>query len=415
MASFWEDEDKMAQLGALGFGLLQGSGWSTDPSNRSFGAALGKGGMAMLQQAQQQKADKRANRALALQEEELLGKQHELLRKQGMLAQAGGWWKDAAPKGGSPSEMSAAYRMLGDKLASAGNMEFAKQAYDQAKAYQEKFSAPITAMVDGKPVLAQPSDLSASPRILSGMAPKPEFKEAPLGDKMRVYNALDPSNASQWNDWLMGVSPSTKYMADNQPNAIIQVAGGGFAAVPTRGANPTATPVMPRQGIGSSPQDVQVPKGSLPVTASGALAAPESVPAAVTEKLATSEVFVKNIDKTLKELQKAPGAVGLQNVLPNLLMDKFDPKGVPTRAGIADVGSLKILERSGAAVTVGESERTKPFIPKPTDGPETVKYKLERLREIALEEAEAFRKQYRTIPETTQPVAPSGVQYRREY
>jgi hypothetical protein len=44
-----------------------------------------------------------------------------------------------------------------------------------------------------------------------------------------------------------------------------------------------------------------------------------------------------------------------------------------------------------------------------------VKYKLERLREIALEEAEAFRKQYRTIPETTQPVAATGVQRRREY
>ena len=78
----------------------------------------------------------------------------------------------------------------------------------------------------------------------------------------------------------------------------------------------------------------------------------------------------------------ARGAFGPQNFMPGY--DYLDKKeNVAARAPIANIGSLVIHDRSGAAVTISEFPRLRPFIPRATDTPEQVEVKLNELeREI---------------------------------
>lgn len=72
-----------------------------------------------------------------------------------------------------------------------------------------------------------------------------------------------------------------------------------------------------------------------------------------------------------------PAATGWKGLLPNQVLNRVDSTGVNTRAAIADLGSLVIHDRSGAAVTAAEFPRLAPFIPGATDDAATVKKKLE--------------------------------------
>ena len=87
-------------------------------------------------------------------------------------------------------------------------------------------------------------------------------------------------------------------------------------------------------------------------------------------------------------------ATGIKGYAPDIALNRLDPKGTVTRAAIADIGSMIMHDRSGAAVTASESPRLKPFIPLITDSVDTAKKKLERLRQIQLDEAEALTGTY---------------------
>ena len=69
-------------------------------------------------------------------------------------------------------------------------------------------------------------------------------------------------------------------------------------------------------------------------------------------------------------------ATGLKGYVPDVILQRWDEVGVPTRAAIGNIGSLRIKQRSGGAVPAAEMERLKPFVPKETDSPATAKTKL---------------------------------------
>jgi len=69
-------------------------------------------------------------------------------------------------------------------------------------------------------------------------------------------------------------------------------------------------------------------------------------------------------------------ATGIKGYMPNQVLNRIDPAGVDTRAAIADLGSLVIHDRSGAAVTAAEFPRLAPFIPTEKDDPATARKKL---------------------------------------
>jgi len=89
---------------------------------------------------------------------------------------------------------------------------------------------------------------------------------------------------------------------------------------------------------------------------------------------------LKKIDLALDAVKNNGDALGFKNMLGDTITQRLDPNGVATRALIADIGSLKIHDRSGAAVTASESPRLMPFIPQVTDTPETVTKKLTQFK-----------------------------------
>lgn len=96
------------------------------------------------------------------------------------------------------------------------------------------------------------------------------------------------------------------------------------------------------------------------------------------------------IEDALKELQANPQAVGLKRAVGDLplmggvadyINQRNDPSGVGARAQLANIGSLIIHDRSGAAVTVSEFPRLAPFVPRVGDTPDVIRTKLAKLRQ----------------------------------
>jgi hypothetical protein len=106
--------------------------------------------------------------------------------------------------------------------------------------------------------------------------------------------------------------------------------------------------------------------------------------------------------KLLKESQGARDAVGFLDQFKTVEGPKFmqqmglklDKDGRDLLAEINDIQSLTLLERSGAAVTVPEFQRARPFLPERGDGEETLMGKLQRLVEIYETELGLIRDQY---------------------
>ena len=92
---------------------------------------------------------------------------------------------------------------------------------------------------------------------------------------------------------------------------------------------------------------------------------------------------VSQVDSALGLVEKNKDAFGLaKGMLPQAILTRTDPEGVAARAAVADLGSLRIHDRTGAAMTAREEPRLIPFIPSPTDNAETVKTKLKGFKKV---------------------------------
>jgi len=106
--------------------------------------------------------------------------------------------------------------------------------------------------------------------------------------------------------------------------------------------------------------------------------------------------------KLLKESEDARDSVGFFDQFkptegPKFLEQmglKLTKDGRDLIADINDIQSLTLLERSGAAVTVPEFQRARPFLPERGDGAETLKGKLERLIGIYSDSLNVMKSQY---------------------
>jgi len=128
----------------------------------------------------------------------------------------------------------------------------------------------------------------------------------------------------------------------------------------------------------------------------------KSIPPSVNTAIIQNQTANNQLDRAISLVsgQDLPGmtgdktATGLKGYLPNAILNRVDPKGVSARAEIADIGSLKLHDRSGAAVTASESPRLMPFIPLATDDNETVLKKLNRLKLEVQNETSAMKDIY---------------------
>jgi hypothetical protein len=98
-------------------------------------------------------------------------------------------------------------------------------------------------------------------------------------------------------------------------------------------------------------------------------------------------------------------ATGFKGFAPDALLQRLDAGGNATRAAIADLGSLIIHDRSGAAVTAAEFPRLQPFIPSSRDDPATVRTKLNRFvqeyRNVTQEMADFYSQSGYKVPTET--------------
>ena len=139
--------------------------------------------------------------------------------------------------------------------------------------------------------------------------------------------------------------------------------------------------------------------------------APPSVITGVTQ----NNRNLRTIDDALAELKTDPNATGYKGFAPEFLLNRFDPKGTNARAAIANIGSLQIHDRTGAAMTPGEAQRLIPFIPSATDDLATVKKKLFGLRGqikgINDDISQAYSEEYKPLPQYvgTQQQQPQGI------
>jgi hypothetical protein len=124
--------------------------------------------------------------------------------------------------------------------------------------------------------------------------------------------------------------------------------------------------VNPRTGTAT-----QVTLGGQPVQAKA-----KSIPASIQKAMTENDSALRKIEDALAAVNEYEEALGGMNMLGDTVRQRTDPNGVKARALVADIGSLKLHDRSGAAVTAAETPRLKPFIPSATDTPDTVRTKL---------------------------------------
>lgn len=141
----------------------------------------------------------------------------------------------------------------------------------------------------------------------------------------------------------------------------------------------------------------------------------KTLPASVATPLFENRRSLETIRRAKDAIVARPDAFGLQNVIPGY--DYLDSReNVAARAPVANIGSLVIHDRSGAAVTISEYPRLRPFIPTANDPPAKAAEKLKELereiRAITDDMSTYYSGQGYAVPggEPTQsgPVAPGG-------
>jgi hypothetical protein len=190
------------------------------------------------------------------------------------------------------------------------------------------------------------------------IAQKPrELLHRDAGDKWEYYYLDDPNK-------VIAATPKTRLPT--------------FAGIPTEGGlyviDTTTGNFRPAVGPGGAP--VQAPLKPVPET--------------VARGYIENNVALGKIDAALAAVNANPKAFGLTNLAPDMVVQRLDPQGLEARARVGDIGSLKIHDRSGAAVSASEFPRLKPFIPQVTDSPE----KVQKLLGLFKQEYEAVQKEY---------------------
>jgi hypothetical protein len=170
------------------------------------------------------------------------------------------------------------------------------------------------------------------------------------------------------------LAQAERHHADVQNRPQYMQTDAGLVALPNvlkPGQAPTGVPVM-----GANGENLGKPL--------------KEIPATVNKAIIENDISLNKANRALDLLQGkdvttpkgdvikgSADATGFwKGLTPQVILNNWDPGGVSTRAFVADIGSLKVHDRSGAAVTASETPRLKPFIPSIYDSPENAATKL---------------------------------------
>lgn len=171
--------------------------------------------------------------------------------------------------------------------------------------------------------------------------------------------------------------------------------GGAPGTIPTAASDPGAP-----SGAADA-QPVNAPRTQTTPTPGGqtvtTVQEPRMAPDASTRAILENVNGLRQARQALALIQARPESVGAwqgaANMLPADALNRIDPGGAEARAAMAAIGATRVHDLSGAAVTVSEFPRLRPFIPQVGDDPRTVQTKLTRF----IQEYESIlRDQYRS-------------------
>lgn len=237
----------------------------------------------------------------------------------------------------------------------------------------------------------------ANPTLESAVMALQSFSKATGDDVTAEFNALQKigNNPEAITKWAMGhalsgdqilnqttlsanqkaqLAQSAQHHRENLNKPQYMQTDAGLVALPNvlkPGQAPVGTMVT-----GPNGENLSRPLKDIPAVASKAITENQIALNKVNRALdlnAGKEITLPSGDK----IQGDADATGFwKGLLPQVILNSWDPKGVATRAFIADIGSLKVHDRSGAAVTASETPRLKPFIPAIGDSAEVAATKL---------------------------------------
>ncbi|WP_326538497.1 hypothetical protein [Pseudorhodoferax sp.] len=277
-----------------------------------------------------------------------------------------------------------------------GDFETSNKLLEQAAKWAPQVHGMEVGMRNGQPVnvvtfkdgTQQVSAFAPEPKTHyldtgGGILPLDARTNQPLGAAFpksltpgeRASNAVALGNLQVSRDRLALDREQPQYMQTEQ----------GIVALPKR---PGAGPIMAETVTGPNGEPLTAPLKQIPSSANTAI-----------------QTNLQNLQRARDALALVRGqnvgtatgdrnATGWKGYLPNSILNRADPAGVDARAAIADLGSLTIHDRSGAAVTAAEFPRLAPFIPQPTDDAATVEKKLQRFEEVYQQEVDALRETY---------------------
>ena len=275
--------------------------------------------------------------------------------------------------------------------------ETSKIDYEQREAKRQKAITDIAAFTDPQQAMtslqlhieAGDVDPQQGQMIMQTIPKNPaDFPKWQVGMLQRIMSAKDSAGqiAPDANAQLQA-NTSVRTNAATNARVAADAAAGRQQSDRHFNARENREKAAPRGQVIQTDQGVMLvdPRTgqAQPVTANGEALQPKlrQLPAAVQKGIGENTAALRKVESALSELAAYPEAFGVKNYLGDTVRQRTDPKGIKARALTADIGSLKIHDRSGAAVTASETPRLKPFIPSTTDDPAAIKQKLELFRD----------------------------------
>lgn len=212
----------------------------------------------------------------------------------------------------------------------------------------------------------------------------PQFNVGPGGTS--VTGIRDPKQADEYAaryarpgqdvNWQTIQTDDGYVQVNPRTNETRPVSVGGAQA------QPRTTPRQPREQVVVGPDgEYTVVNLDDRTTAPLGLQAGARPTAGAAQAAARNRAQAARIDEVIAAIEERPESIGLRvGLQPEIMSQRTDPGGVAIRAMLADIGSMQIVDRSGAAVSVQEFERLRPFIPSERDTPEAAITKLRSLQ-----------------------------------
>jgi len=233
-------------------------------------------------------------------------------------------------------------------------------------------------------------------RMPKGLATGPEFGEAPKDTTRDISRfeglttanlaAIDPMQAEKFRtgqrDERFGLEDRTRRIGKEDLDATTTAANTKFEQdLKNRTLRETSRhnkvgEYLTKLGITTKANNTS--EGKI-IPASAQTAMLENVQNAKKARKALALLSGKDVGSSKGDKKPTGFWKGLTSTLASgSALNNLDPEGVDARAAIADLGSMVIHDRSGAAVTASESPRLMPFIPSAYDKPDVAKKKVKR-------------------------------------